>query len=161
MPRSTMVILSILAVISACHSDATAPKPTDFAVGIYNEYSRNDTIIPQLVSQDSHCTTVNVGGWLSLEAGGTYTLLMDQIETMCDTAATGGIAWAQKGTYVRNGATITLTPLPTDGGGSMIATFDSGTYSRATGGQLPTLNLTDTPSHYLLTNNGIAAVRAR
>lgn len=145
-----LCFLALLAVGAAgCGTDLTAPNA---AVGTYSVFMVDGQRIPIVTPLDSACITVNSGGWLTLTTGGTYSMVLDRINRVCNGIEDGGSASPQSGTYTQTRDTvITFHPAPPMGP-AFAATFHPGT-DRPGGGALPSLRFTFVGHDYWLIND--------
>lgn len=129
-------LLPLIAVM-ACSSDSTAPAESP-AAGTYSEYTVDNQQIPYSTPVDT-CERVNTGGWLTLAADGSYSLVLDRMSRICAGQASGSDYLAQMGTYqMLNDTVITFQPTPPYGP-PFLASFDPGTYQPGQGGRVPGL----------------------
>ena len=128
-------VLPLITAMAACSSDVTAPNHSNPIAGTYSQYAIDGQQIPTSTPADT-CARVNMGGWLSLNADGTYAMVLDRTARMCSGVLSGLDYISQRGSYdlAGDGVTVTFTPTPPYGP-AFAATFDPGTYQPGQGGR--------------------------
>jgi hypothetical protein len=130
-------ILPLIIGLAAC-SDVTTPKDQPNPVAAtYSQYAIDGHQIPTATPADT-CESVNMGGWLSLTAEGTYSMVLDRTSRMCGGVPSGSNYLSQRGTYQLADDVVTFFPTPPYGP-AFAATFDPGNYQPGQGGRVRNL----------------------
>jgi len=128
------ILPALLVSAVACGADTTAPNPV---ARTYSVYAVDDQKVPIVVPQDSTCSTVNSGGWLSLDTDGSFSMVLDRTTWVCNNVAGVSTSVVQSGRYVRSSDSV-LSFRPAVGP-AFIAAFDPGNYTLALGGVIPNI----------------------
>ena len=94
--------------VAGCSADATAPSSP--AAGTYYVDTIDHQFVPFVVSQDSSCTTINSGGWITLFGDGRYELALSRVSELCSGVISGGSMLLQHGTFELTGTQVTFAP---------------------------------------------------
>lgn len=129
---SRRILSMLLAGAVGCGADTTAPNA---AARTYSVYTVDDVKVPIVVPRDSTCETINSGGWLSLAADGSFSMVLDRTTVVCNNVAGVSTSIIQSGSYVRAGDSV-LSLRPTTGP-AFVAAFDPGNYTPQLGGVIP------------------------
>jgi hypothetical protein len=107
--RTVPAALASIVLLASCGDNPVSPAFPNPVLAVYDEFQRDTIALPIVISQDAHCTTVNSGGWVSLNADQTFMLSLDNTSTACDTGYVFPTSVHWKGTFTQRDSVVLMT----------------------------------------------------
>lgn len=125
--------------LPACDT-VSGPTEADRFKGSYTIFQVDTATVPFVVTQDSTCSEINLGGSAALDGHGIFQVLVDQQVTMCNGLPQGGFSEGlMTGHYTAADSQLTFTT--DDLGASFTGVFDPGSTVPGQGGRAPSITL--------------------